>query len=502
MTISSGVRKAGPYEGNDVTTAFPFSFKVFSAADVVVVLTDPAGVETTLTVADYSVALNADQDTAPGGTVNKHSALATDYLLTITSSVQNLQPLDLTNQGGFYPKVINNALDRLTILVQQVAEQVSRAVKVGISSALSPEQFVTWLYSASSTATAKAEEASNSAAAAAASLAALTQFSGSVVGGDLSFTGQSARIKGDFSNATVSYRAMVQSSVTNGNTNFGLLPNGSATVSAYQAYNGADPANASYAQLSVSSSAVDIASGIAGTGALLPITFSTAGAERMRIDAATGAVGIGGTVPSATWASVQGVLELGSNTAVFTTSAGANSLASNLIFDGAVKYRTTGVASRIAQSGGSVFITSYPSANAGDAAAGIATFRVSTDGNSLHVTPNGGLGYGPGAGGTVTQPTSKSTAVTLNKPCGQITMNNAALAAGATAPFVFNNSLIGADDALVVEIAGGYAASTSYTVRSVGGTAGFRGILLKNESASPLAEAVVIRFVLLKGATF
>ena len=95
MTISSEVRKSGPYAGNDVTTSFPFSFKVFSADDVVVVLTDPAGIETTLTGSgtDYSVTLNADQDTAPGGTVEKVSALATDYLLTITSSVPTSQPM-------------------------------------------------------------------------------------------------------------------------------------------------------------------------------------------------------------------------------------------------------------------------------------------------------------------------------------------------------------------------------------------------------------------------
>lgn len=145
MTISSEVRKAGPYDGNDVTTSFPFSFKVFSADDVVVVLTDPASVEMTLTGngTDYSVTLNADQDTAPGGTVTLLAApLATGYLLTITSSVPNLQTLDLTNQGGFYPRVINAALDRVTILVQQVAEQVGRSVKVGISSALTPDQLI------------------------------------------------------------------------------------------------------------------------------------------------------------------------------------------------------------------------------------------------------------------------------------------------------------------------------------------------------------------------
>ena len=174
MTISSEVRKVGPYDGNDVTTAFPFSFKVFSADDVVVVLTDPAGIETTLTGSgtDYSVALNADQDTAPGGTVNKVSALATDYLLTITSSVPNLQSLDLTNQGGFYPKVINAALDRLTILVQQVAEQVGRAVKVDISSNLSPSQLVAALNANTAAAVASAASAAASETNAAASEAA------------------------------------------------------------------------------------------------------------------------------------------------------------------------------------------------------------------------------------------------------------------------------------------------------------------------------------------
>ena len=171
MTISSEVRKAGPYDGNDVTTSFPFSFKVFSADDVVVVLTDPAGIETTLTGngTDYSVALNADQDTAPGGTVNKVSALATDYLLTITSSVPNLQPLDLTNQGGFYPKVINAALDRLTILAQQNAEQIGRSVKVPISSSVTPDSLIAQLTQDAATAAAAASSASASETAAAAS---------------------------------------------------------------------------------------------------------------------------------------------------------------------------------------------------------------------------------------------------------------------------------------------------------------------------------------------
>jgi hypothetical protein len=61
-------------------------------------------------------------------------APAAGYLITLTSAVQNLQAVVLTNGGGFYPQVISDVFDRLTILVQQVAEKTSRALTVAISS--------------------------------------------------------------------------------------------------------------------------------------------------------------------------------------------------------------------------------------------------------------------------------------------------------------------------------------------------------------------------------
>lgn len=166
MTISSEVRKAGPYVGNGVTTAFPFAFKVFTASDVLVILTDLSGVETTLAGADYGVALSANQESSPGGTVTKASPLVSNYLLTITSRVPTLQPLDLTNHGGFYPKVINAAFDRLTILVQQTEETVSRAVTVPISSGLTPDELKDQLFAVSDSAAASADNAAGYAAAA------------------------------------------------------------------------------------------------------------------------------------------------------------------------------------------------------------------------------------------------------------------------------------------------------------------------------------------------
>ncbi len=173
MTISSDNRKAGPYICNGVTTEFPFAFKVFSATDVRVVLADATGAESDLVLGThYAVALNADQDANPGGTVTTTAAYATGYTLTLTSGLQNLQPVTLTNNGGFYPTVINNALDRLTILVQQLAEQVSRAVKVSISSATAPDSLIASLLTAVSSALTYSNNASASATAAASSATA------------------------------------------------------------------------------------------------------------------------------------------------------------------------------------------------------------------------------------------------------------------------------------------------------------------------------------------
>lgn len=138
MTISSTSRKAGPYAGNGVTVSFPFSFKVFSTSDLLVTEIDSDANEETLALTtNYTVALNADQNATPGGTITLASALASGSSLTIRTNIPNTQTMDLTNQGGFYPTVINNAMDRATIQIQQLAEIVGRSPAVSIGSGLS-----------------------------------------------------------------------------------------------------------------------------------------------------------------------------------------------------------------------------------------------------------------------------------------------------------------------------------------------------------------------------
>ena len=109
------------------------------------------------------------------------------------------------------------------------------------------------------------------------------------------------------------------------------------------------------------------------------------------------------------------------------------------------------------------------------------------------------VGYSTGTGGTVTQATSKSTGVTLNKRCGQITMNNAALSAAAEVSFTFTNSVIAATDVVYVCISSG-ATAGAYNVQVDAVAAGSCRISVGNMSAGPLSEAIVLNFVVIKGA--
>ena len=109
------------------------------------------------------------------------------------------------------------------------------------------------------------------------------------------------------------------------------------------------------------------------------------------------------------------------------------------------------------------------------------------------------LGYTTGAGGAVTQATSKSTGVTLNNVTGAITLNGAALTNGSTATFTVTNSAIGANDNVVINHkSGGTLGGYGVKVHSI--AAGSFKISVKNESGGDLSEAPVLQFSIIGGA--
>lgn len=107
------------------------------------------------------------------------------------------------------------------------------------------------------------------------------------------------------------------------------------------------------------------------------------------------------------------------------------------------------------------------------------------------------VGYSTGTGGTVTQATNKSTGVTLNNRCGQITMNNASLSAAAEVSFTLTNSYIAATDVVYACIASG-ATAGAYNVQVDAVAAGSCRISVGNMSSGSLGEAIVLNFVVIK----
>jgi hypothetical protein len=126
------------------------------------------------------------------------------------------------------------------------------------------------------------------------------------------------------------------------------------------------------------------------------------------------------------------------------------------------------------------------------------TSFLSTVGSIINNGGTGKVGYAAGAGGTVTQATSKSTGVTLSKQSGQITMDAAALNASTTVSFVLTNTIIEANDVLILNhVSAGTAGAYTLNAQVSAGSA---SINVRNVTLGSLSEAIVIQFVVINGA--
>lgn len=110
------------------------------------------------------------------------------------------------------------------------------------------------------------------------------------------------------------------------------------------------------------------------------------------------------------------------------------------------------------------------------------------------------ISYRTGAGGSVTQATSKSTGVTLNKMSGKISMHNASLNNNTTVSFVLSNSLVAATD-VVLPCFGATGTAGAYLLTAQVTTAGSVTISLRNVSGGSLGEAVDINFIVFKSVS-
>jgi hypothetical protein len=108
-----------------------------------------------------------------------------------------------------------------------------------------------------------------------------------------------------------------------------------------------------------------------------------------------------------------------------------------------------------------------------------------------------GLGYTTGSGGAITQLTSRTTGVTLNKPSGQITLTSNAMATGTSNTFVFTNSSISANDFIMINHwSGGTLGNYTFASNT---SVGQSNVTIRAIN-TVTAEAPVLQYVVIKGA--
>lgn len=136
MTIAADLTKK-IYTGNDVTTVFPYPFKIFQSTDLLVVLTDTTvtpNTEVLLTPGvDYTVSGVGDE---AGGNVTypiSGDPLTTGEKLTNWRVPAILQGTDFQNQGGFHAETHEDSFDLATMISQYINEFVQRALALSVS---------------------------------------------------------------------------------------------------------------------------------------------------------------------------------------------------------------------------------------------------------------------------------------------------------------------------------------------------------------------------------
>lgn len=138
MTVSSSTSKV-QYNGNGSTTVFAYSFKVFDQDDLTVIVRSANGTETVKTITTHYTVSGVGS--TGGGNVTMLTAPASGETLTILREQDLVQELDLVENDPFPAQSLEDALDKLTYMVQQHSEEIDRSIKASRTNAIGSTEF-------------------------------------------------------------------------------------------------------------------------------------------------------------------------------------------------------------------------------------------------------------------------------------------------------------------------------------------------------------------------
>ncbi len=140
MTVSSTTVK-NSYSGNNSTTEFAYTFKIFADTDLQVIIRSSTGTETTKTLTTHYTVSGAGDASGGNVTFTSGNTPATGETVVIRRGVPQTQAIDYIANDPFPAESHEEGLDRATMTIQQMQEELDRSFKVSRTNSITTPEF-------------------------------------------------------------------------------------------------------------------------------------------------------------------------------------------------------------------------------------------------------------------------------------------------------------------------------------------------------------------------
>jgi len=140
MTISSTTVK-NSYSGDGSTTTFTYTFKIFQDSDIQVIIRAANGTETTKTITTHYTVTGAG--VSSGGTVifTSGNIPTNTQTVVLRRNIPQTQAIDYIANDPFPAESHEEGLDRATMAIQQIQEEVTRSLKLSKTNTMTSTEF-------------------------------------------------------------------------------------------------------------------------------------------------------------------------------------------------------------------------------------------------------------------------------------------------------------------------------------------------------------------------
>jgi len=140
MTVSSTTVK-NSYSGNGSTTEFAYTFKIFANTDLQVIIRSSTGTETTKTLTTHYTVAGAGDASGGSITFTVGNTPASGETVVIRRGVPQTQAIDYIANDPFPAESHEEGLDRATMTIQQMQEEVTRSIKLSKTNTMTSTEF-------------------------------------------------------------------------------------------------------------------------------------------------------------------------------------------------------------------------------------------------------------------------------------------------------------------------------------------------------------------------